>query len=498
MSIGFNGIPGTIRTHGNFAEFDNSRASSVPGRKPWRALIIGQRQSTGTATPLVSTRVVGESSGDPLFGPKSQAAAMARAYKAANKYDDLYVIGMNDDGSGVAATKTITVTGTASGDGVIYLLIAGKPVQIPVKSGDAQNAIASAINAAVQASRHYSRLPYTTGVATNVVTATAVNKGTVANTLDIRVNYEQGQALPPGVTIVVAAGATGSVDPDIATALDALGDVQYDIIVTPYITDAQLETVAAFLKARSGPMVQKDGLAVTAISGTHSAQSTLANGLNTEFLHLVGVGGVTAVTGSSPTPLYECAAIAGAVKSFEAQADVARPLQEVALPGILPPPEADRFTREEMDLLIGDGVSPTYVDAGGIVRIERMVTTYKTAPSGVPDESYKNSTTMSNLFLQRWEVNTFFALKYPRHKLADDGTDFDPGQPVMTPNLARAEILGIAKTWERRGMIENYEQFKRDLIVERDAQDRDRLNYRMNPDTINEFRVMAGQIQFIK
>jgi len=46
------------------------------------------------------------------------------------------------------------------------------------------------------------------------------------------------------------------------------------------------------------------------------------------------------------------------------------------------------------------------------------------------------------------------ALRYPRHKLADDGTNFARGQAVATPGLIRAEIVARAIQWESAGLTD--------------------------------------------
>jgi DNA-binding GntR family transcriptional regulator len=65
-----------------------------------------------------------------------------------------------------------------------------------------------------------------------VVTLTFRNKGTVANGVDVRLNYQQGESLPAGVGIVIAQGVAGSVDPDINTAIAVIGDVHYHTVAT--------------------------------------------------------------------------------------------------------------------------------------------------------------------------------------------------------------------------------------------------------------------------
>lgn len=84
----------------------------------------------------------------------------------------------------------------------------------------------------------------------------------------------------------------------------------------------------------------------------------------------------------------------------------------------------------------------------------------------------------------------------PSAKLANDGTNFGPGQSVLTPKLARGEVLALFSEWERDGLVENAAQFKSQLVVERNANDPNRLDIFLPPDLINQARVIAAAIGF--
>ena len=88
-------------------------------------------------------------------------------------------------------------------------------------------------------------------------------------------------------------------------------------------------------------------------------------------------------------------------------------------------------------------------------------------------------------------------LRYPRHKLADDGTRFGPGQAIITPKIGKSEAIARFELWEELGLVEGFEQFKRDLIVERNAQDVNRLDFLLSPDLMNQLRVVGAQIGFL-
>lgn len=62
--------------------------------------------------------------------------------------------------------------------------------------------------------------------------------------------------------------------------------------------------------------------------------------------------------------------------------------------------------------------------------------------------------------------------------------------------MIRAELIALFLDLEQAGLVENFAQFKQDLIVERDATDRSRVNALIPPDIVNQFRVLGAQVQF--
>lgn len=484
MTISFNQIPISIRTPGQYIEFDNTRAVQGLPLQQHKILVIGQRLSTGSVAAGVPTRILSGSQAEENFGRGSMLAEMLKALKAANTYTECWAVALDDDGAGVDATGTITFTGAPTESGTLNVYIGGTRVRIAVASGAAVATIASALAAAVNAD---TSLPVTAAAALGVVTLTARNAGEVANSIDVRLNYYFGEKTPKGLGVAIVAMSGGSGNPDVATAITAIGDEQYQTIILPYTDASNLSDIETMLSDRFGPMVQKEGHAFVAASGTHSALGTLGDSRNSPHLTIMGAG-------KSPTPPYIWAAVVGAVDA--AEPDPARPRQTLKLTGILPPAEADRYTRDERNLHLFDGVSTFLVDAGGNVLIERLITTYKTNAFGVEDISYLDIETMRTIAYLRYTVRARIALKYPRHKLANDGTMFGPGQAIVTPLIIKAELLALFRQWEEAGLAENFDQFKRDLIVERNGSDPNRVDAIIPPDVVNQFRVFAGQVQF--
>ena len=141
-------------------------------------------------------------------------------------------------------------------------------------------------------------------------------------------------------------------------------------------------------------------------------------------------------------------------------------------------------------------MSTWVTDADNGVRIERLITTYRENQVGAADPSYLDLVTVKTVSYLRYDTNTLIQLRYPNWKLADDGTNFARGDKVVTPNTIRGTLVSRFKQWEEQGLVENINQFKKDLIVERDKNDPNRINAIIPPDIINNLRVFAGLLQF--
>jgi phage tail sheath gpL-like len=87
-------------------------------------------------------------------------------------------------------------------------------------------------------------------------------------------------------------------------------------------------------------------------------------------------------------------------------------------------------------------------------------------------------------------------LKFPRHKLASDGTRFGVGQAIVTPSIIRAEMIAAYGELEDSGLVENSDGFEAALIVERNAGDPNRVDVLLPPDFINQLRIFAALVQF--
>ena len=82
------------------------------------------------------------------------------------------------------------------------------------------------------------------------------------------------------------------------------------------------------------------------------------------------------------------------------------------------------------------------------------------------------------------------------HKLAKDGTLFGPGQAVITPALARAELIQLFGEWETQGLTQSRAQFEKELFVEINANDPHRLDTNLSPHLLGKFLTGAFLLSF--
>lgn len=484
--ISFNSIPLGGRVPGTYVEFDASRATNGLPASVNRVLLVGQRLAAGSIAALTMVQVAEAGLADAYFGRGSQLARMVKALKLADRNVELLAIALDDVVGGVAATGTITVTGPATAAGTIALMIGGQRVQVGVAAAATANTVAAAIAAAVNANGD---LPVTATVAAAVVTLTARHKGTLGNEIAVSHSYYQGEALPAGIALAIVAMANGATDPDYAAVWPVAGDAPFSAIAIGTATSAIIAACKTELDDRFGPLRALESFLYAAKPGTQGALAAFGGALNS---HLVSVMG----TGKSPSAPWEWAAAYAAVANQAGNIDPARPLQTLALPGILGPAESQRFTRAERELLLRDGISTYRVDPDGTVRIERAITTYQVNGAGVDDVAWLDVETVRTVSYIRQAVRSRIALKYPRHKLADDNARFGPGQAVVTPRILTAELLGLFRELEEAGLVENLDQFKADLVVERNPTDVNRVDALIPPDLVNQFRIFAAQVQF--
>ncbi|EMT2449637.1 phage tail sheath subtilisin-like domain-containing protein [Salmonella enterica] len=481
-------------------EFDNSMAVVGTPAPHQRVLMFGQAnlkdgKVDGTGALDTPVRITRDAQAVSLFGRGSMLAWMVREFIAINPDTELYVIAQGA-GTGNADAGSLTLSGTATGDGVLSVYVGGRRYQVVVAGGQKGKALADKLAALINADRD---APFTAvsaapagadvGADASVVSLTARFISECA-AHDIRLNYYDGETTPDGLTVVITPPAAKAANPDITRSVANMGERQYNYVVMPYKDQANLNVLSAELLKRWGPVKMSDGVVWMAHTGTQGEITAFGESRN-DFLF------TCSAVPKAPEPDYIWAASVCATCAPSLSTDPARPLQTLAVSSRLAPQSADRLTREERNLLLHGGIATVTVAAGDVVQIERQVTMYRVNKYGDPDPSYLDVETIYTLSYLRYSLRTFVTQRFPRHKLADDDTPVAPGQPIVTPKIMSLQLIALGEEWVDQGLVENLDTFKKNLLVERNTSNRNRLDVLCTPDLVNQFRFFAAQIRFI-
>ncbi|MGJ7611152.1 MULTISPECIES: phage tail sheath subtilisin-like domain-containing protein [unclassified Variovorax] len=490
MTLPFQNLPANIRVPLFYAEVDNSMANSATLNQ--RALIIGQKTTAGTGVANVPVISQGVSDAAQVGGPGSMLHLMTAKYRANDNFGEVWYLPLADDPAAVAATGTLLVSAAPTANGTLYLYIAGVRVAVPVLSTQAPSAIATAIAAAVTATPN---LPVTAAAATATVTFTAINKGPCGNDIDLRLNYlgtAGGEALPTGFGSTITPMANGATAPSLTTGLLNLLDKPFDFIVCPYTDTTSLDALKALLGDQVGRWSwasQIYGHVFAAYRGTLGALTTFGVGRNDQHASIMGFN-------DSPTPAWLWASAFAAQVAVSVRADPGRPVQTLALLGILPPPLQSRFQLTDRNTLLYDGISTFTVADDGTVAIENAITTYQKNSFGQPDNSYLEVETMFTLMFVLRFLRTRITSKFPRMKLAADGTRFAAGSAIVTPNIIKMDQIAAYQELEYAGLVQRSDLFALNLIVQQNAQNPNRIDVLWPGTLIAQLRIFALLAQF--
>jgi phage tail sheath gpL-like len=498
MSISFNNIPDSVRTPGAYVEIDNSRALKGLAQNPHKALIIGQKLSTGTAAIETVKQITSAALADGYFGVGSVLSRMCKFFKDNNPNTELHAIALSNNG-GVKAEGIIKFDSamSATANTTYYLLINGIPVYTTINSAwsvtDVNSAIIDKISLATN-------LPVTGSASASAagsdhIVIMAKQSGTLGNYIDVRANYFTGQSNPAGWSIggiIYSALGGGSVDPAISDAWGIIDNEQYHYIIQPYWDAANLASLESELADRFKPLEDLQGHGFCGYRGTQASCTTIGNTRNSPHNTIIGAYG-------SPTAPEEWAAALGAVAAWNLNIDPARPLHTLTLKNVLPPIVDSRFSRAERDILLYDGIATFIVDSGGNVQIERCITTYQKNSFNIADPSYLDIQTLATLGEIRYQFKVRMLNRFiqSRQKLADDTFPVQPGSNVVTPKTIKSEIISVFYELQDKGLIENVQDFVDNLVVERNASDVNRVDVLLAPDLINQFSILSGLCQFI-
>lgn len=494
--IDFVQIPYTWKVPGQYMEVQAAVNQNALMAFPARGLVLGQMYASGTAIAGTKYPLYSGGQANALFGAGSIVAEMCWSWLAANPYTPCDVIGIADAEGAAAATGAIAISGTATAAGTLPPEFASVRVPVAVNIGDTAAEVAANLYDAIQlqGTGTYKPIPSLKAayVANAVsVTMTAGNAGTLGNQLDMRMNAQIGDVTPPGLTVTITPMAGGATDPAaaIAAALASITSTWYTDIAFAWTDETNTSVFNAWMTERYGAMIKLDVQGYVATDGTYGTVLNYAP--NCQYLTVLPVQ-------NARSPSWKTAAgLAGACCYSTAQ-QPALQMKTVVLPDIVAPADADLFSLDEREALLQAGFSTFYTDSNGVFYLERVTTSLRTDPGGVPDTNWFDLSSTKVPTRVRYDWNDYIGVLYPRAQLAEDGSiaaQYNPN--VVTPSDLLATWAGRCNLYEQNGWIQNSAATVKNSTFVIDAQDGNRVDSRQQIQIMGNLMVLAGQLEFI-
>lgn len=470
-------------------EFDPTRAQQGPRALPFKALIMGHGLAASTLTDNVPTLVTSADDVGDKAGFGSQLHMLSLKWFSRNKFTAVYVIQIPEAGAAAASTYDYAITGTATEAGTIKMYMDSLAVSVSVAVGDTAATVAAALK--VQVDLLDKKIPFTTSVLSGTLTLTTKSKGASTAGHDVREVYYDTDAVPAGLSVVITE-TPGTGAADVTNGIVGMGEEWYNIILNPYADTTNLDLIETEMADRFGPVRQIDGLVFFGYDDTSANSITFSTGAARNSPHLVMVDAY-----KYPQKASYVAALVAAECAKSIENDPGEPLHRITIDTLLPPIATERHSLATLNTMTKSGIFTLDPYAFGGPQTFGTVTMYLKNTSGVDDTSYQYVTTLAILMFIRYDFTARIKTRYPRARLADSAIRIKSGLQVITPDVGKAEAISIAREWEAAGLVENIDQFKKDIICQRSDANPNRLEWILPPDLVNQFIVGSGDMSFI-
>ena len=436
-----------------------------------------------------------------LFGAGSIAATMAVQHFCACPDIPLFIAPLPEPTAGVAAAYKLSISGPATGSGVLSVAVLDMQFAIGVIVGATAASIASALSSAFNQNQDF---PFTATVEDEDITLTAKNSGPVSNWFAPIWNPNFGERFPDGVSVTVTQTVQGSgvVDPSAVVPVMACA---WDCVALGTEDEVVVETFLQLVRQNWKCGVQgdfRDGHLFH--SRTNSAGQIAAYGMSRNNPEEC----IVPVRTGYKYPGYVLAAAVASRVCCTACTDPARPVQydngilgclfDSLMCATLWSPEEKRAFYDSgvlnWDVLYSRGVRQTSL------AIEEGLTSYKYDPNtGAPDGAWQRvESRYSTSYFVR-QLGNWYRRNYSSVALVNDGTPIPQGRRALSPRQLQASILAWARTTQLGiTMDADPAAIERMIRVQRtntpDNCDPNRVNVLVDLDLVNQLARIATSI----
>jgi phage tail sheath gpL-like len=488
MGIPFKQIPANLLVPGQYQEIDNSLAGAQGDIK--RVLIAGYKLPEAEAEALKPVQVLTADKAAQLCGAGSDAAIMAKAFLALNNVEECWLLPVAPPEAGSKWSRAFNVSGSGAKDGSVEINVNGQIFSAAVNKDDDASAIAAAIVAAVNGNIGLPIEAEVQGGAS--VKVTSLVKGYLSNNNNVSITSKTD-----GVTVTLGnseAGTGGDKAFDMQELFVQIADTQFNYIVWAFTSTAQIQNIADELESRFSALRQIGGRAFIALCGELGSASDegtmLSQAAKINSPHIVVVP-----RGENAELPCEWASRWCAAACRILADDPAANTYDTKVMGLN---ALVSFTATARQKMLEAGIATYRLDTAGNVLIERLVTSYTENTDGGRDTSFLDVQVPETVDAVRTYINAEAKKRFKDWKLSSTNENFGSGAKVMSPGVFRSFLAGLYSDVfiKEKQWCQDFDAYKKSIIVEVKAGSKTRLEYKHQPNLIGQFYIGAGLFQF--
>jgi len=494
----FSQVPESARASEIYIELRGVRESLASLFIPPTGGMIGQYDPAKTAVvdyervKVVSADDVGNKAG---FGSHAHRIALQIPPAVFLQGGGVYWFPVPEDGAASAADETITIVGTATSAGTLFILVGSDLLSVGIPKGSTETEIAAAIATAITADQN---LPVSAVSALGVATLTAKFKGTAGNQIKLVLNpggEVQENKAPAGITVALenADGYLdgGSTDPSVESVFfdgsgnDKLGDEWYTDFNLPYTDAANIAHHVASGEARKDPAVNRffgsqGGYTRETLTQALNVPATI----NSEWIDPIWENRLHA-------PAFELSAQLFGTILDEKNKAPNRPYKtlEVDLP--VDSSIVNRRTAEN-DALFRAGMGYCKIDSSGKLRLGDIATSYRTNDSGGATEEWFDAVTRGIRQAKAYSLEQLFLGEdYQRSVVVDDASPTKISFARKPKDIIADVSKLINELWAPFGWTKNADEVIASLTAEINSGFAGRLDGGVVDDDGKALRIVA-------
>jgi len=503
MTITFKDVPANARASKNFVELAGTKRSLGSLFIPATGGVIGQYDPAKTSV-VDYARVKMQNSDD--FG--SQFGFGSHIHRMSLNLPDavflqgggIYAFPVPEAGGATAADQDITIVGTVTKAGTLFIDIGGELIQVGTSIGDTETEVAAAITTAITAKRD---VAVTSTSALGVASTVAKFKGTAGNQILIKINPDgetQESKNPEGITVTLEETdgflAGGATDPSVEEVFfetngdDKLGSEWYTMFNVPFTDQTNIDFQVQSAVNRSDAAINRMFANIAGYSKeTYAAALALPENTNSEWF-------IPIWDDRYESPAFEQSAATMGKMLDSQNENPALPFKTLEVSGSYDDTVSDK-NYAQISALVEAGMS--YMLSGtGKLRLGDIVTSRRTNDSGGDTEEWFFAQQLFNRQAKAYSIEQLFLdEKYQRATVISDA-DVSFVETAIAPKDVVSDIeFLVTSLWVPFGWTKNQKEVVDSIAAEIDATFNGRIDSVVTDDPAEALRIIATKYEYL-